>query len=112
MAAPSRIRQAAGTAGSRLGEIAGDAGADAAGGVVGARLGDGGEAGLARLEAGHRAAVVEAVEDLVVEHDLGLVLRVGDGVPHVLAGAAGHDLVVVGPLEDVAANILSHVTPL
>ena len=113
MAAASRVHEAAGAAGGGLGEVAGDAGADATGGVVGAGLGEGGEAGLAGLEAGHGAAVVQAVEDLVVEHDLGLVLGVGDGVPHVLAGpAAGHHLVVVGPLKDVAAHPLGHVTAL
>jgi hypothetical protein len=67
----------------RLREVARHAGADAAGGEVGARLRDDREAGL---EARHGAAVVQAVQHLVVEHDLGLVLGVGDGVPHVLAG--------------------------
>ena len=72
-------------AGGRLGEGAGERGADPAGRLLSARLGYDGEAGLAGLETGHGALVVEAVEHFVVEHNLCLVLWVGDGVPHVLA---------------------------
>ena len=43
------------------------------------------------LQRGHRAPVVQAVEDLAVVHHLGLVLRVGQQVEHVWATAeAGH----------------------
>lgn len=66
-----------------VGEVAGDATANTAGGMVTAGLGDAGETGLGGLQAGHRAHVVEAVEDFVVEHQLGLVLRMGEVVPHV-----------------------------
>mgnify|MGYP001317379581 CR=1 FL=1 len=97
--------------GRRLGKVPRHAGTDAAGRVLTARLGDRGEARLAGLQARHGALVVQAVEHLVVVHHLGLVLWVGNGVPHVLAGAR-HHLVRVGPLQDVASDALSHVTSL
>ena len=97
--------------GRRLGKVPRHAGTDAAGRVLTARLGDRGEARLAGLQARHGALVVQAVEHLVVVHHLRLVLWVGNGVPHVLAGS-GHALLKVGPLEDVAADKLGHVTAL
>ena len=97
--------------GRGLGEVPGHAGADAAGRVLTARLGDRGEAGLTGLQARHGALVVQAVEHFVVVHHLGLMLRVGDSIPHVLAGAR-HHLVRIGPLQDVASDTLGHVTSL
>lgn len=93
-----------------LREVARDPRADSAGGLLTTRLGDCRESRLAGLETCHGALVVQAVEDLVVEHDLGLVLWVGDGVPHVLADA--YPTLVVGPLQNVAPDELSHVTSL
>ena len=97
-----------GPRGGRLGQVAGHAGAHPAGRMVTAHLGNGGEAGLTRLETGHGALIVDAVERLVVVHDFGLMLGVGDGVPHVLASSA-YNLVKVGPLQDVTAQVLSHM---
>ena len=83
--------------GGRLGQVAGHAGAHPARRMVTAHLGNGGKPGLTRLEAGHGAFIVDAVERLVIVHDFRLVLGVGDGVPHVLASPA-YNLVKVGPL--------------
>ena len=68
-------------------------------------LRDAGEAGLGGLEAGHRAHVVEAVEHLVVEHQLGLVLRVGQVVPHVGTLTTQTHAVEIAPLKNIGPHL-------
>ena len=68
---------------------------------------DAGEAGLGGLKAGHGAHVVEAVEDLVVEHQLRLVLRVRQVVPHVRTLTTQTHSIEIAPLKNIRPNRLS-----
>ena len=67
---------------------------------------------MSGLERGHGASVVQTVENLAVEHDLGLVLRVSQHVQHVLTSAQCRAPVKVRPLENVGGLVLGHVTAL
>ena len=74
-------------------------------GMVPRCFGDAREARLGGLEAGHGAHVVEAVEDLVVEHQLRLVLRVGQVVPHVRTLPTQAHPVKITPLKNIGPHL-------
>ena len=74
--------------------------------MVPRRLGDAGESRLGGLEARHGAHVVEAVEHLVVEHQLRLVLRVRQVVPHVRTLTAQGHTFEITPLENVSPHLV------
>lgn len=74
--------------------------------MVPRRLRDAGESRLGGLEACHGAHVVEAVEDLVVEHQLRLVLRVRQVVPHVRTLTTQGHAFEIAPLEDVSPHLV------
>ena len=69
-------------------------------------LGDAGESRLGGLEARHGAHVVEAVENLVVEHQLRLVLRVRQVVPHVRALTTQAHTFEITPLKNVSPHLV------
>ena len=75
-------------------------------------FGDNRESRMSGLQGRHGSFVVQAVENFAVVHHLGLVLRMGQHVQHVLTSAQPRGSVEMRPLEDVRGLVLCDVTAL